>query len=294
MKIALEKNINVKEKTKNFLQTLTEIPASINVAGEVQFMLKNPKVSVSKLAKKIQRDHGLLLKILKAANSSEEGLPKRVYTIEHALVLLGINKIENLVSEIIHNRSKNIYDEDEWYRNIFWRHSMVTANTAKVIAEELNYGKPEHAFIAGLLHDFGLLVIKNFFGGVYNEITTLVRYENVSFIKAEEFTLGMNHAVIGKQILNSWQLPAELVDAVGFHFKPSIANEGRQLASIVHFADLTINSLGMSDNEWDKNFEPDKNVFTILNIHKDEVDVNSHFAFRDVLRNAFAVRGAGE
>ena len=259
------------------------LPVDPDAVNETVFLLKDPNVNFAMLSKKILRDHGLLTRVLSSANSPGTGLPQKIYTIDRAIIILGLEKIKTIITEAAEDRSFIMNDSDDWYRNTFWRHSILVANAAKSISEDLRYKKPGHVFITGLMHDIGIFIIRNFFPDEYSKIEDLAEEDGFSHIKAEEVILGLSHSEIGKILLEQWNLPDQISDAVENHHFPSNAEEGIIISSIVHLADFMVSRYGMSNNHWDRNLVLDEGITAILKLNNGEYEERIPFAYQDML-----------
>jgi len=282
--IKIENNCGSREKTIALVKQINSLPVDPEVVSEILLLLKNPNANFGNLAKNIQRDHGLLVKVLSIANSKHNVMPKRIYSIERAIIMLGLEKLKSIVTETGNNNLLKSHDTDEWYRNYFWRHSILVANTAKSIAEDLDYRNPEEVFIAGLLHDIGILVTRYFFPEDFHEFKLLVEQEGFPVKKAEEIILGINHSEIGKILIEKWNLPGIISEAVEYHHAPSSAGEGIIVSSIIHLSDFMINGIGMSKNFWDIDLELDDKCVSILKLSEGEFGGQLPFVYLDVLR----------
>jgi HD-like signal output (HDOD) protein len=282
--------ISVKEKTTAYLKQIYDIPVYRDAVTDVKVLLKDPEVSYSKLAKTIERDHGLAIKVLAAANSPKTGLPKRVYTIERAVILLGLKKIIEIVSSVANQSSLEISGSEEWYKNIFWRHSVLVANTAKAISEDLGFENPDHVFTAGFLHDVGILIIRNFFSHEHSEIYALVEQDNCPYEKAEKINLGMNHPLIGRIVIDQFHLPDIIANAVEYNHMPSESGEGIVVSSIVHLAEFMVNWIGMSKTSWDAGLKLDENIISILKLGSRQFEGQFSFVYQDIFREVLHKR----
>lgn len=278
-------------KTFQIVEGISDLPFDHNIADDVLYLLKDPNINFIRLAKAIQRDHGLFFKILTAANALNNNVSKKVFTIERAVSILGLENLKNIVSETIKNDSMKMDDADDWYRNIFWRHSIFVANTAKSISDGLNYRKSDYAFSCGFLHDIGVFVIRYFFTNEYFEIKALVETGEISHLKAEKIVLGSDHLEIGNLLLNKWSLPDEMTEAVTNHHSPSDSTQGIVLSSIVHLADFVTHWIGISQNYWDANIEFDENIIPALKLSDNNISEEIPFAIRDILRDILSSKG---
>ena len=159
-----------RRKTELVLSNIYNLPGTSKNMHEVTRLLNNPNSNSSELSKVIGRDQGIATKILAIANSPMYGLRRRVSTIDFAILVIGMKEIKNIIfalsmMESFKNKTDQYLNQKE-----FWLHSLVSGNTAKRIAEKLDYKKSGEAFAAGLLHDLGIPVIHKYFHTSFVEI----------------------------------------------------------------------------------------------------------------------------
>ncbi len=251
---------------KRYLNSIRNLPSIPIVMFEVTKLLDNPMTSTNELGKIISKDQGLTAKILTVANSPLYGLPRKVSTIEFAIVVLGFEQIKNIVIALSMIEAFSSKDKDDWNRKAFWIHSLSTALGAKKIADDLGISKTAEAFTAGLLHDLGISVIQRYFNKEFKQINTLVKETNVPYLAAEEHVLGMTHQDVGKFLAERWNLPQSLGDAIAFHHTPSLTDEWKNLTAVVHLADYMTNRVAAENYIWDYGFQLDENIISILNL----------------------------
>ncbi len=258
-----------KEQSKQQLMRIRNLPSIPMVILEVSKTLENPNASAKDLSKIIGQDQGLTAKVLTIANSPLYGLPRRVSTIEFAIVVLGFAQIKNLVYALTLMEAFKNKRTDNWNRKKFWAHSFLTGILAKRISDDLGYPKSGEALTAGLLHDLGISVIQKYFPKEFEEITALVEKRGILHIRAEEKILGLTHEEIGYLLINKWNLPLNLGDSIRYHHKPSEAKSSKKLSAIVHFADYMTQVTGVGDFQWDENMQLDNKVTEILGLGND-------------------------
>ncbi len=251
---------------KRYLNSIRNLPSIPIVMFEVTKLLDNPMTSTNELGKIISKDQGLTAKILTVANSPLYGLPRKVSTIEFAIVVLGFEQIKNIVIALSMIEAFSSKDKDDWNRKSFWIHSLSTALGAKKIADDLGLSKTAEAFTAGLLHDLGISVIQRYFNKEFKQINTLVKETSIPYLEAEEQVLGMTHQDVGRILAERWNLPQSLGDAIAFHHTPSLTEEWKNLTAVVHFADYMTNRVGVGNYLWDSGFQLDENIVSILNL----------------------------
>jgi putative nucleotidyltransferase with HDIG domain len=126
-----------------------------------------------------------------------------------------------------------------------WRHSVWTATAARLLEARVRPALAEQAFVAGLLHDVGKIVIAANHGEQFVSICRKVEREGKSFAEAEAEVLGCSHAEIGGVLAQQWRLPESLAEAVTYHHAPAAAEVDVALAAAVQVADALVLSLGV-------------------------------------------------
>ncbi len=252
------------KKTKLVLSNVYNLPAVSQVMMEVSNLLDNPTTNTAQLSAMIGKDQGLASKILSIANSPLYGLPRKVTTIDFAILIIGYQDIKNIVIalsmiESFKNKTDKYLDQKE-----FWMHSIIAGNASKRIAEDLGFRIGSEAFVGGLLHDLGIPVIHKYFHSDFVEIVNKVNEGGMSFAEAEVDQLGYGHNEIGKFLAEKWNLPQSHCNTIENHHKPHLAKENVVLASVVHLADYMTQKLNIGAFYWDKDIELDESVIETL------------------------------
>jgi len=253
-----------KRKTELILPRIYNLPGVPKVMFEVNKLLDEPSTTTTHLRMVTGKDQGLATKILSIANSPLYGLPRKVSTIDFAILIIGFQDIKNIVTalsmiESFKNKTdKNLNQQD------FWTHSVLTGNAAKRISEDLGYRIGGEVFVAGLLHDLGIPVIHKFLHSSFLDVIDKAVSTEISYTQAEYDVLGLSHQEIGKFLAEPWNLPPSLCDTILVHQKPSKASENKILASIVHLADYMYQKLEIGNFYWDEKLELDESILSTL------------------------------
>ncbi len=240
------------EHIKERVQTIIQLPALPTVAMEVVEMVDNPKTSASRLGKVISTDQALTAKVLKIANSPFYGFPRKISTIDFAIIVLGYDALKEIVISISLVSSLQKKSDQYFDAKGFWDHSIAAGVLARRLARDLNYRVSGEVFVGGLLHDMGLSVLHRYFRPEFKRIVEIARETDLSFIEAEESVLGVTHAEIGGWLAERWNLPDHLVEAVACHHAPGRARKNPDLVSIIHVADVISTRIADVPLEFDK------------------------------------------
>jgi len=204
------------------LYEITELPTLPEVLVKVQALVNSEGGNARILSKIIEQDPSLSAKVLKVANSVffSPG-SQRVSSLSLAIARIGFNEIRNITMAItlIKQLSKksNIID----YK-MFWRHSLSAAYLTQTIASMLP-GKPTQEerqifFLAGLLHDIGILIYDQFFHKEFQNIMEYALEHEDSFLVAEQLVAGKEtHQMVGSALLEMWKIDSSVISGVRFH-----------------------------------------------------------------------------
>jgi len=230
----------------DIVHRVEELPALPNVTYKVLKLTSDPKTTIPELSDVITKDQVLTAKVLRMANSAYYGYARRIYSIDEAVVVLGFSTIRSLVMAA---SVFNVLDKEfQGYflpKGDLWKHSMLTALTARLLAKRTGYELPDQAFVAGLLHDIGKVVLNTYMTKAFHSVLSKVNETRIAFMEAERDILGFDHAVVGARVAEKWNLPEALVEAIGKHHCPREATNNPKLTSIVHIADAASMSMGI-------------------------------------------------
>jgi len=212
--------------------------------------LASEDVSFSSLSDLIEKDTVLAGNILKVVNSALYGRRGEVNSVRHAVALLGVNKLRNTVLGMSITRMwARVKTPGGWSTKDFNMHSVAVAVLSDLLAQRTGVLYPEGAFIAGLLHDLGRLLIAIAVSDEYGEIMSLYAGNGRTLCDCEREVIGLDHAEISALALAAWNLPGPIQEAVRYHHQPDqdpthVDARHTCLSRIVFAADNFINFAG--------------------------------------------------
>jgi len=229
---------------EKLLSQITDIPTLPTSVLRVMQMIEDPFCSASDLAKVVQSDPAMAVKILKLANSSYYGFRQNISNVPQAVTLLGFATLKNtLLAAAVFDMFR--VSSTGFDLPALWKHSIATATGAKLLAKRVRYPQTEKAFTAGLLHDVGKIIIARFLPQALTEVVELVQMEHLTICDAEQRVLGLSHPALGAWVLGRWGLPAPLIEAVEFHHCPTRSQGTFDLAGIVYLANILAHRAGI-------------------------------------------------
>lgn len=230
---------------------IQELPTLPQVVTTLLALMDDPESSAEDVNRVLERDPALVGKILKLVNSAFYGLTNKVASVRQAVVILGFNTVRSLAI------SAAVFDLFGKGRNplfsrvAFWTHSIGVAAVSRVLARGESGIDPETAFVAGLLHDLGKLVLDRYAAEEFAQILEAAKEREETFHAVESEMLETDHAEIGAWLAEQWRLPGELRGAIGHHHQLAGAEDQvARLAAIVSFADFVCHrkEIGSSGN----------------------------------------------
>ena len=233
----------------------SELSSIKSVVSGIMGIINDPDATAKDLKELIEIDPPLTGKLLKVVNSSLYSLQRKISDITQAVVLVGFDALKELalnqkVSEIfMRNESLSGYSG-----TMLWKHSIGVAILGKMICRREFRERGESAYAAGLLHDLGIIVEDQFLCDQFAHILHKCHTEKRNLSVVEREVLGYDHTDIGKALSADWELPEDLVTALGYHHKPDKAPTAhKRLASIVYVADrFCLNkAVGYSDHPYE-------------------------------------------
>ncbi|SHK66784.1 HDOD domain-containing protein [Rhodothermus profundi] len=227
------------------VRSLPPLPAAVE---RLLAMSREPEVDFRKVSQVIESDPALTARILRAANSAFYGVSRRVQTVRQAIVLLGHEVIINLALGVsVLNLKRNLLKQWPGDPAAFWRHSLSVALLARELARQLKLADSEGAFVAGLLHDIGKLVLLSHHGVVYAQALLAARQSPDPLFLLERELFDVDHAAAGYALCQHWNLPEALAQAVAEHHAEEPPASGT-IAELVYDANELIKRLGLGDS----------------------------------------------
>lgn len=220
-----------------------ELPAPPSVAARVMNTVMEESADFGEVARLIESDPALTLKVLRMANAAALTHRGKIATVEQAIATLGFDALRSCVLSVIIRESlyRDPHGGDPLLTHI-WRHTLACAVAADLLAEHALPGRRSMAFAAGMIHDCGQLVLLTSLPETYEPLVRSAVAGGPALLGAESRDLGVEHTQVGKLLLSTWNMPEILVDAAWLHHHGVEAlaelGEGGRLAAVVALADI--------------------------------------------------------
>jgi putative nucleotidyltransferase with HDIG domain len=210
------------ESLHQIVSQMKSLPSLPTLYAEIVEEMNSPDPSIQKVGQIIGQDVAMAAKVLQIVNSSFFGLHCHVPSPAQAVMLLGAEVIKALVLSAQVFARLDTQLVAEFFVDALWIHSQATGTLARQIAkeEQADQRTTEFAFMAGLLHDVGKLVLAGSRPKQYAEVLDLHRGKGLLLWEAECEVFGSSHAEVGAYLLGLWGLPDPIVEAVAWHHRP--------------------------------------------------------------------------
>lgn len=229
---------------------VSRLHALPGVVERVLSLTSDPDAGARQLAECIQSDPAVAAVVLRMANSAFYGSAEKIASVSEAVVRIGFLQTKSLVvgMSVIKIFSKGMRSAG-FDRVLFWRHSISVAILAKLIANIIRLGNTEVAFVAGLLHDIGKLLLDEFVPIEFSQVVMTAIERRVPLIEVEPKVLQTSHVEVGPEVLALWRFPEAVITAVKNHHSPitdpdSLPTPVRELCDVVFVANRLAKAVG--------------------------------------------------
>jgi len=224
-----------------------QLPALPQVFLELQQAINAKATSADDLAAIISQDPSLTAFLLRMVNSAFYSLPMQIDTISRAVTVVGVNQLSTLavgtsVMSLFKDVPAEVLDMEQ-----FWKHSVACGLIARRLCRITGKGDPERAFVSGLLHDIGQLILLQAEPERAAAVLTHARNKDVLLFAEERKLLGFDHATLGGMLLRKWNFPFVLVSAVLEHHQPKDKQKEAE-PGLVHCAETIATGLGIGSS----------------------------------------------
>jgi putative nucleotidyltransferase with HDIG domain len=204
---------------KKTVQQIETLPSPDFILKKIVDTASSSSASAKELNEIVSKDTGFVAKILKLANSSYYGLPKKVSKLTEAIMILGFKTVRNMALSIFTNEQFFSFSSQELKLKNLWFHSLSVATIGETIAERIGFSNKEELFLCGLLHDIGKTVQGILFPALFDMIVKISRKKHWTYFKTEK-ELGIpTHEELAEMLLDKWNFPELVTVAASRHHR---------------------------------------------------------------------------
>ena len=220
------------------------IPPMHGAAQKAFKLSTDPNAEARDFVEVIESDEGLSARIIKIANSVFFDRGKRATSIEDSVTVIGIEELRCILNA---TTLSELFPSRHALRAQLWSNDIATGIIARTLAKRIYPEKAEFAFLAGLMHDIGKLLLLQRAPDVYAKVCAAVEKEGISFAEAEGRILLFDHTEVGQLIGEKWSFSHDLIEAIRNHHKPLGAGVSKNppVSAIVKCADTIAHSIGI-------------------------------------------------
>ncbi len=236
-----------KENLLGRIRELNQIPTIPAVLAPLLRYLQQPmeQLDVQTVTDMIAQDKSLAAQCLQMANSPLFGRWQKIDSLRGAVVGLGFQRVSDIAMScgVLNMTPKDGSGIDPV---VFWEHSLGCALVCRHFARKISYPDPGKAYLAGLLHDLGIIVNLWMLPKEFRSVMDLARQEGIPLHEAEQSVMGFTHCDSGRLLAERWDLSADLKEVVSLHHTASESREHAGLVALVELSDLLCRMTGLN------------------------------------------------
>jgi putative nucleotidyltransferase with HDIG domain len=257
------------------IMTASDLPTIPVVATKVMQLIECESATSEELAKVVASDPAVAARVLKISNSSFYGRQRQIQTLSHAIVVLGFVTLKSLV---VAASVKQVYQPYGLTEKMLWEHSFGAGLAARIIAKETCQVSEEEAFLGGLFHDIGKIIMNSMNSKQFQDAMMRSYNEGIPFAEAERQVYSYTHSEVGGMVIKKWNFPEMLMHAVlnhhTFDFSEDEDSYQISLTCVVGLANLFCHKIGIGVREPDDGLDLFQSVPTEkLNLSEETLNI---------------------
>lgn len=232
---------------QDLVKKFTELKTIPHVAMRLTRLVNDDRSTMHDFEEVIKLDPVLVTRLLRLVNSPYFGLINKVESVSKAVVYVGMKNLRNLVAvEALRNLFIGKENENGFSRKNLWIHSATVAIVAEMIAKRIFGQEGEDVFLAGIIHDVGLIVEDQLVGDLLESACAEYDPAKNTMAICEQEKIGTDHCMVGNLIVKEWRLPSEVLTAIRLHHDTEKKHRLGSIVSIVQLAEYIAGKLGYS------------------------------------------------
>jgi HD-like signal output (HDOD) protein len=244
----LTQSLDKKEFLRTRIQEMDSLPSVASIVRPLLHYLEDPgdQIEVPKVVELVSCDNSITAQCLRMANSPLFGRSREVDTVRGAVVALGMRRLREILLSCVLVR---LTPKGNQTLNaaLYWQHSLGCALVSRQLAKKINFHAAEKAYLAGLLHDVGIVVTSCLMPEDFGRAMQLAAAEQISEQEAERATFGFTHSFAGEVLATHWRLPEAVRQVILYHHDVEQAKLHVSLVAIVSLADSFCRMRGLDN-----------------------------------------------
>lgn len=266
---------------QKLINTIPLLPSLPETYRQVRDCISDDDIDIERMAEAISQDVSLSATLLHWGNSALFGQRFLVDSIKKAIIVLGTDIVENLVlSESVYRTLKSDINKIPGFDiNRFKKHSIASATIARLLIKltySSNVGMQDRAFIAGLLHDIGKLLLVNYLPEQFQRTIEISDANQWSLLKAEQSIYATDHAEIGAMLAQWWSLPPFLVEAIRSHHHPRTTPIEQEVNSAAYAANILACQFNLCARQETNKVELHESCYKRFHLNDEVIELLKH------------------
>ncbi len=207
------------ELTKKLAAAVEKMPAFPKSVQRILEITRDINCEAKEIVMVIEKDPVMTMKLLRILNSAYYSFPQQITSVSQSVIYLGINTVKNMALAFAAAGVLPKHNDAGFDIQRYLMHSLTTAALARALCQiyATDDTDPADCYIAGLLHDFGKVVYAQFMAEEFKEALALSMVKAIPLHMAERNVIGEDHSVAGAMLVERWQFPKPLIEAIRFH-----------------------------------------------------------------------------
>lgn len=223
-----------------------DLPTIPVVATKVMQLMEDENATADDLAKVVASDPAVAARVLKISNSSFYGCQRQIQTLPHAIMMLGFVTLKSVV---VAASVKQVYHPFGLTEKLLWEHSFGAGLAARIIASDRRLVNAEEAFLGGLFHDLGKIIMNFLDKDTFLEAMQRCYNDGIEFDEAEKSLFPYSHEEVGALVIKKWNFPDHLMKAVMAHHSLALPDDEdpylMRLTCVVSLANIFCHRFGI-------------------------------------------------
>ncbi len=221
---------------EELVEQCTSLVSLPDIYIQVKKVIDDPESTMADLSAAISTDPGMTAIVLKLVNSAFYGMPRKVETISRAVGILGMQPLHDLVLAVSVTKAFSGLSQQVMNMNIFWANSFFSGLAARELARKCFLVDSERMFVEGLLRDLGHLLLYQHLPEQAEEAMKISAKTGEPVHIAENHLIGFDYTEVGKALVDAWDLPKNLGEAIRHQNHPNETPDYQFEAALLNIA----------------------------------------------------------
>lgn len=229
-----------------------DLPPMPHVASRAIAMVENPDTTAAELTELLSSDTALAARVLKIANSAMFSRQREITTLNQAIMIIGFKALKGIIVAATLRQINKSFGKLE---KLIWENSIGTAVAATIASKKLRKRYLEEAFLLGLLHSLGQIVLlfQKETASDYKQVMELIRDDHLDYASAEQNVFGFSHPLIGALVAKKWNFSSETCQVI-LHYRdqfdgPKPDTELEEKTAVVQLGEMIAHCAGIGSPE---------------------------------------------